>query len=118
MRRMGALPWYAGWPAWSVAEAFEVHVPGRDAGGLGGPAGGGHPAGAAAQVDVVVGHVGHELAQGGHVVEVAGGLGQPALHALAAPAGDEEQPCSPGRGELDRKSTRLNSSHANISYAV
>src|SRR3712207_8362684 len=24
----------------------------------------------------------------------------------------------PGRGELDRKSTRLNSSHANISYAV
>src|SRR3712207_9166748 len=40
-------------------------------------------------------------------------LGQPDRSALAV-GGEAE----PGREILDRKSTRLNSSHANISYAV
>src|SRR3712207_7829699 len=31
---------------------------------------------------------------------------------------DPDPPCSGGRPARDRKSTRLNSSHANISYAV
>src|SRR3712207_7397379 len=38
------------------------------------------------------------------------------LHRRAAPVGD--QPPRGGRARADRKSTRLNSSHANISYAV
>src|SRR3712207_8422069 len=39
---------------------------------------------------------------------------------LAAGAGDGllERGAADGEGHLDRKSTRLNSSHANISYAV
>src|SRR3712207_7452210 len=52
-----------------------------------------------------------------------GGAALPVLSALlrvrvaAAPAPDR-RPGAGGRGAVDRKSTRLNSSHANISYAV
>src|SRR3712207_8236207 len=42
-----------------------------------------------------------------------GRLDPPRLAVLRAPQVDPERP-----GQLDRKSTRLNSSHANISYAV
>src|SRR3712207_7067898 len=37
---------------------------------------------------------------------------------LHAELGDPAQPLRHGAGDEDRKSTRLNSSHANISYAV
>src|SRR3712207_8076180 len=60
------------------------------------------------------------------------GAGQPREHAAARPAaahglgmprrparqGDAEGAVPRGRAVADRKSTRLNSSHANISYAV
>src|SRR3712207_8358175 len=47
-------------------------------------------------------------------------LAQPALDLEAARGGDvlEGDAAESGRDHLDRKSTRLNSSHANISYAV
>src|SRR3712207_7050102 len=53
-----------------------------------------------------------------------GGVLGPELHGLGLP--DQEQFCeeyyaaAPAKGRMgsDRKSTRLNSSHANISYAV
>src|SRR3712207_8748811 len=52
--------------------------------------------------------------RGGHRHDLRGGADR-----AAAPAvGDDERLPLPGRGDLDRKSTRLNSSHANISYAV
>src|SRR3712207_8979276 len=41
-----------------------------------------------------------------------------AVDVLVAPVRSVLQPLAPGLGDLDRKSTRLNSSHANISYAV
>src|SRR3712207_6862691 len=47
---------------------------------------------------------------------VLGGPGAVGLARLRPPAGPAPQP-PPGRAQ-DRKSTRLNSSHANISYAV
>src|SRR5690606_41010078 len=37
---------------------------------------------------------------------------------VGAAAGMGKCPCSPGRTVVDRKSTRLNSSHVKISYAV
>src|SRR3712207_8522024 len=45
---------------------------------------------------------------------------QPAVEALHRPRGDADQGGGQGQreAEQDRKSTRLNSSHANISYAV
>src|SRR3712207_7937842 len=42
---------------------------------------------------------------------------QPAQHG-GHPSGDQQQEPPPRKGPGDRKSTRLNSSHANISYAV
>src|SRR3712207_9483451 len=39
-------------------------------------------------------------------------------HRLRPPQVDGRRPGGAGRGRKDRKSTRLNSSHANISYAV
>src|SRR3712207_7345726 len=45
------------------------------------------------------------------VVDLGGVMAQDQLGALAEPAGQRPQ-------DPDRKSTRLNSSHANISYAV
>src|SRR5947209_13500016 len=62
------------------------------------------------------------LDSNGHVIDTAGGI-EPGSHGegqaacgevIAAPRRDIEQ-CADSR---DRKSTRLNSSHANISYAV
>src|SRR3712207_7249576 len=47
-------------------------------------------------------------------VEALAHLGDDLAHGRAVPAGDE----AAARGDEDRKSTRLNSSHANISYAV
>src|SRR5258707_8346822 len=51
---------------------------------------------------------------------VAAGLPERLVAAVRRPREDEEQVAEPGQvddGERDRKSTRLNSSHANISYA-
>src|SRR5690606_41937834 len=50
-----------------------------------------------------------------HVVEVL--LERPAAHAVADDV-DERQDARAGRVDEDRKSTRLNSSHVKISYAV
>src|SRR3712207_7738858 len=40
------------------------------------------------------------------------------IRTVLRPGRDQEGPVPPGEGAQDRKSTRLNSSHANISYAV
>src|SRR3712207_8657168 len=40
------------------------------------------------------------------------------VHRLLQLGADRRDPLGPGAVEQDRKSTRLNSSHANISYAV
>src|SRR3712207_8206430 len=54
-------------------------------------------------------HLGHRPVQ----------LPLPVLHARGHPVpGQEPDPLLRGDAPLDRKSTRLNSSHANISYAV
>src|SRR3712207_6997075 len=45
------------------------------------------------------------------------GIDEPAVGGLQAGLGDLAYRAAPG-GKADRKSTRLNSSHANISYAV
>src|SRR3712207_9074591 len=57
---------------------------------------------------------GHLLVAGGPVIRVLDGVGTGFGVALRV-LGHEEGPLG---GVLDRKSTRLNSSHANISYAV
>src|SRR3712207_9159221 len=54
-----------------------------------------------------LGAEGHAHAAGGAVEALAGGVVADAEHRVAH-----------DRGDVDRKSTRLNSSHANISYAV
>src|SRR3712207_8498502 len=58
-------------------------------------------------------------ARGAFVVDPEG---RPAEHQDGQPEDDQEEQPGQGRGvphsEVDRKSTRLNSSHANISYAV
>src|SRR3712207_8862118 len=43
---------------------------------------------------------------------------RPGLRRGGAPGGSRRRRSAPRRGGGDRKSTRLNSSHANISYAV
>src|SRR3712207_7848697 len=48
----------------------------------------------------------------------AGAAGQPDLAGLRRPACRRAGPGGPAGVGTDRKSTRLNSSHANISYAV
>src|SRR3712207_8077285 len=45
-------------------------------------------------------------------------LGQPAAAVLQVVVAEQVDVLGAGLGALDRKSTRLNSSHANISYAV
>src|SRR3712207_7906053 len=52
------------------------------------------------------------------VVVPGGDLVAPPELARNAPVLDVLEPVVVGRGPVDRKSTRLNSSHANISYAV
>src|SRR3712207_6916089 len=65
---------------------------------------------------------GHDVSPGRRVVAVGDGRAGPGarLHGDLAPHGDELLGAfrAQGRAGLDRKSTRLNSSHANISYAV
>src|SRR3712207_6973333 len=61
-------------------------------------------------------HLGHQPAVDLHQLAVARGLHQGPVERRV---GVEEQvQVAARRGFLDRKSTRLNSSHANISYAV
>src|SRR3712207_7785986 len=48
----------------------------------------------------------------------AGAVGVHDEHLVVAVAVADERDAAPVRGPEDRKSTRLNSSHANISYAV
>src|SRR3712207_6900326 len=63
---------------------------------------------------------------GGHAVLVVGRRGLAPIRAArnACPGAADHDPddafgkCADGYGGADRKSTRLNSSHANISYAV
>src|SRR3712207_9499128 len=80
--------------------------------------------------DAVVGQISHQTIQG------PAGEGQPQLGGRGQRRGDDGtallgrigrgssgahvllQPVQPAGVEADRKSTRLNSSHANISYAV
>src|SRR3712207_8821567 len=50
----------------------------------------------------------------GHAGAAGGGRGEPARHER----GRDDQERAPHARYKDRKSTRLNSSHANISYAV
>src|SRR3712207_8255550 len=54
----------------------------------------------------------HRGAGGGDLAGLRVGVPRPPRHAVVLAAGDD------GRDGPDRKSTRLNSSHANISYAV
>src|SRR3712207_8700062 len=51
-------------------------------------------------------------------LEPAHDVGDRVLHALRGVRGDQRSDDLGVRGGADRKSTRLNSSHANISYAV
>src|SRR3712207_9534834 len=62
------------------------------------------------------GHVGEGLVAGEDLTQVRGD-GQPAAVVGAVEPDDVRVVGEPGR-DRDRKSTRLNSSHANISYAV
>src|SRR3712207_8232371 len=50
--------------------------------------------------------------------EQAAGVPAPGLHGVVADAGEPFVGDRPAPERQDRKSTRLNSSHANISYAV
>src|SRR3712207_8509705 len=71
------------------------------------------------QVDAVVGADG-QLA-GGHPAILTRCAGGPPGATPGPPRGDRSRRTAVGRSaqaDLDRKSTRLNSSHANISYAV
>src|SRR2546430_7543817 len=54
--------------------------------------------------------------EGGGVEEAAGWTGEPVVH--AGPEGAEVAVEALGEAIVDRKSTRLNSSHSQISYAV
>src|SRR3712207_8293601 len=57
---------------------------------------------------------GQLLGEGGVERRLGGGVEQPVRR-----RSDQPHPCGVGGAdEIDRKSTRLNSSHANISYAV
>src|SRR3712207_7895364 len=68
---------------------------------------------------VATGHL-HLLGQRGHPVPIVGGhLDRAGLQDHEAdPVADGVVHLAGDAGPLDRKSTRLNSSHANISYAV
>src|SRR3712207_8104761 len=54
----------------------------------------------------------------GHPVEGRRGVGRGQHGARAAVPGEDDGPAAVEDPRQDRKSTRLNSSHANISYAV
>src|SRR3712207_8696211 len=84
------------------------------AGGVGGavPGGAGRDRGAALPGDPAAG-AGADLPRGGRGAGLRAALGGAAGRPL-----ERVRPRSAGRPAADRKSTRLNSSHANISYAV
>src|SRR3712207_9444485 len=82
---------------------------------------------AAVEQEAVVAHQQHGAAEAlepalqphrSFQVEVVGGLVQQQQVGLQEQRAGQRHAHPPAAGELDRKSTRLNSSHANISYAV
>src|SRR2546429_2621825 len=69
----------------------------------------------AIELDFQTSRRGQQSVQGDLLVLVALGQGQGLLEHLLHP---QREACGASRGALDRKSTRLNSSHGYISYAV